>query len=249
MRAAKHGITRGLGFFGYQIVKRGDVHSLKEHLLHVLRDQEVDYVIDVGAYRGDYGSFLRAAGYGGPILSFEPVERSYRELERNSADDPAWSIARLALGSRDETREIGVAHSTDFSSFRGFTRFGTEHFAAESRIEHRERVDIRRLDAVLAQFVPDDARRIFLKLDTQGWDLEVLQGAVGCLDRIVALQLEVSARPVYEGTPTYLDALGYAAGLGFALTDAVPVVRDHRHRVIEFDCVLGRDALERSTGG
>ena len=248
VRAAKHGITRALGSFGYQIVKRGDVHSLKEHLLHVLTHQEVDWVIDVGAYRGDYGSFLREAGYGGPIVSFEPVERSYRELARNSADDPAWNIARLALGSRDETREIGVAHSTDFSSFRAFTRFGTEHFAAETLIEHRERVEIRRLDGVLAQFVPDDARRIFLKLDTQGWDLEVLQGAAGCLDRIVALQLEVSARPIYDGTPTYLEALSHVEGLGFSLTDAVPVVRDHLHRVIEFDCVLGRQLADRSTG-
>lgn len=77
----------------------------------------------------------------------------------------------------------------------------------------------------------------------------MLKGATGCLDRIVALQLEVSARPIYDGTPTYLEALGHVEGLGFALTDAVPVVRDHRHRVIEFDCVLGRDMVDRSTGG
>ncbi len=110
-------------------------------------------------------------------------------------------------------------------------------------------MQIRRLDAILPQLVPAGVERIFLKLDTQGWDIEVLEGASGCLERIMALQLEVSARPVYEGMPTYLEALGYATSLGFALTDAVPVVRDSRNRVIEFDCVLVRDAPAGGTGG
>lgn len=249
MRVVKHAISRALALRGYQIVKRQDVHSLKEHLLYVLADQRVDCVIDVGAHRGDYGSFLRAAGYRGPIVSFEPVESSYRELVRNSAADPTWSAERLALGSRDELREIAVASSADFSSFRSFTRFGSDAFANETRVDHSESVRICRLDSILSQVVPAGAARIFLKLDTQGWDVEVLQGACGCLDRIVALQLEVSARPIYEGMPTYLDALGYATSLGFQLTDAVPVVRDRRNRVIEFDCVLVRELGGDRTGG
>ena len=167
---------------------------------------------------------------------------------RSSArDDVVQSYPVHSRG--DVTRAIGVASSTDFSSFRSFTRFGTEAFAAETRIDHSEQVQIRRLDAILADVVPADANRIFLKVDTQGWDIEVLEGAAGCLDRIVALQIEASARPIYEGMPTYLDALGYATSLGFELTDAVPVVRDRRHRVIEFDCVLGRDpAVPRTSG-
>ncbi len=249
MRAAKRLVSSALLPFGYQIVKRQDVHSLKEHLRYVFADQQVDCVIDVGAHRGDYGSFLRAAGYGGRIISFEPVERSYRELSRNCAGDATWTAVRLALGSREETREIAVTDFSEFSSFRTFSAFGSEAFAAQSRVEHRERVDVRRLDAVLPQLLEVDTQRIFLKLDTQGWDIEVLEGASGCLDRIVALQLEVSARPIYEGVPSYLEALGYATSLGFHLTDAVPVVRDRRNRVIEFDCVLARDVAARGSGG
>lgn len=240
MRAVKRAISGTLKRFGYQIVKRQEVHSLKEHLLAVFAHQEVDCVIDVGAYRGDYGSFLRAAGYRGPIVSFEPVERSFRDLSRNSGGDPAWTIEQLALGSREETREIGVASSTDFSSFRTFSPYGSDEFAEQSSIEHRERVNVRRLDSVLPDLLPAGVRRLFLKIDTQGWDVEVLQGAAGCLDRVVAIQLEASARPIYDGMPTYLESLGYATSLGFELTDAVPIVRDRHHRVIEFDCVLGR---------
>jgi len=103
----------------------------------------------------------------------------------------------MALGSAEETSEIGVAGSTDFSSFRSFTPFAGEAFPTQTRIAHREEVSIRRLDAVLDEVVPAGAQRLFLKLDTQGWDIEALEGASGCLDRVVALQLEASARSLY----------------------------------------------------
>jgi FkbM family methyltransferase len=233
-------VRRGLRGLGYEIVRRRDVHSLKEHLFYVLGGEDVDCVVDVGALRGDYAAFIRSVGYAGPIASFEPVEESFRELAANAASDPGWTVHRLALGSRDETREIGVAGSADFSSFRGRTSFAADAFAAETELAGRELVEVRRLDSILADVAPQ-ARRVFLKLDTQGWDLEVLAGAAGCLDRIVALQLEIAARPLYEGTPTYLESLEYATRLGFELTDAVPIVRDLAHHVIEYDCVLVRN--------
>jgi FkbM family methyltransferase len=233
-------LVRALRSRGYEIVRRQDVHSLREHLHYVLGGEGIDCVVDVGALRGDYGSFIRSAGYAGPIVSFEPVEDSYRQLVRNSADDPAWTAHRLALGSGEEVREIAVAAAPEFSSFRPRTDYGAQGFAAQTEVAHTERVEVRRLDAVAHDVLPADARRLFLKLDTQGWDLDVLEGATGVLDRIAALQVELSVLPIYKGTPTYLEALEEVTRLGFRLTDAVPIVRDRRHHVIEFDSVLVR---------
>jgi len=243
MKAAlKRLMSDALATRGYRLAKIADVHALKDHLRFVFADLRVDCVIDVGAHRGDYGSWLRSIGYAGPIVSFEPVSGTYAELARHAAADPRWSAHRMALGSGEETREIGVAGSTDFSSFRSFTPFAGEAFPTQTRIAHREEVSIRRLDAVLDEVVPAGAQRLFLKLDTQGWDIEALEGASGCLDRVVALQLEASARSLYDGMPSYLEALGYATRVGFTLTDVVPIVRDRRNRVIEYDCVLCRDS-------
>ena len=86
---------------------------------------------------------------------------------------------------------------------------------------------------------------MYLKVDAQGWDLEVVEGARGCLDRIAALQVEVAVKQLYDDNPTYVEALPYLERLGFELVGAYPVERDNLMRVIELDCVMVRTARAR----
>ncbi len=225
---------------GYDVVRLRDVHSLGEHLRHLFALREIDCVVDVGALHGDYGSFIRELGFQGQIVSFEPVPVNYSVLAHNCADDDAWTAYGFALGSRNEVRALNVTRSADFSSFLERTGYSAETFGAYSEVEERQTVEVRRLDDVLGECVPAGASRILLKIDTQGWDLEVIEGARGSLPRVVALQFEVSVNPIYHGMPDYLDALRTVAELGFVLSDLVPIVRDQRHHVVEFDCVMVR---------
>ena len=104
---------------------------------------------------------------------------------------------------------------------------------------HTEEVDIRTLNDVWNESLGTLPRsRVFLKLDTQGWDLEVLKGAHDVLERLVGLQLEASLTPLYEGVPTFAQTVEYVAGLGFDLTGVFPVNRDSLFRLIEVDCVF-----------
>ncbi len=68
--------------------------------------------------------------------------------------------------------------------------------------------------------------------------MNVIRGATRCLDRIAALQIELSIRQVYKGAPSYLDALGELGALGFQITGMFPVQRDPQLRVVNFDCVM-----------
>ncbi len=233
-------LRRRLHAAGYDVVRRRDVHSLGEHLRVLFAQQEIDCVVDVGAFRGDYGSFVRQLGYRGQIVSFEPAAASYAALARNCAGDDSWTGYRFALGSHNEVRELNVTHSGDFSSFLERTGYSAETFGAHSEVEARQPVEVRRLDDVFDECVPAGANRILLKIDTQGWDLEVIEGARGSLPRAVALQFEVSVNPIYHGMPTISTPLQTVAELGFVLSDLVPVVRDRRHHVVEFDCVMVR---------
>ncbi len=97
---------------------------------------------------------------------------------------------------------------------------------------------LQRLDTVFDGIVGDPNARVFLKSDTQGYDLNVMRGAVGCLHRIAALQVEVSIRRVYKGAPTYLEVLAELSGHGFEITGMFPVQRDPQLRVVNFDCVM-----------
>ena len=82
--------------------------------------------------------------------------------------------------------------------------------------------------------------RIFLKMDTQGYDLKVLAGASKHIDQILGLQSEVAVIETYDGMKKYLESIPKMNQMGFELTGLFPVGRDKKLRVIEFDCVMVR---------
>ena len=195
----------------------------------ILKDRRVDTVLDVGAHTGGYGALLRELGYAGEIVSFEPVGASYAALSARL--DPHWKAHRLALGAANGTLALNVAGESNFTSF--LEPIATDRFAG-SATERVEQVEVRRLDEVAS------GERIFLTTDTQGWDLEVVEGARGLLDRVVGLQVELSVQPLYDGAPDWLAMLGTLRELGFVAVSLTGVGRADL-AALEFDCLLVRD--------
>lgn len=235
--------------FGYDIVKRSKDHrSYESHLINVLDRYGVNCILDVGANRGQYGLLLRSLGYKGRIISFEPVKATFDILAAVSADDPAWDAYHYALGNEDAVKTIKVIRNSDLSSFLKPDAELDKMFAADDRgkIEKEESVSIRRLEAVFAEVtagVPGPVR-FALKMDTQGYDLEVFRGAQGVLDRIAVLQSEVANIALYQGVPDLLTVLGAYAQQGFSLTGLFPESRNMEDlRVIEFNAIMVQKRL------
>lgn len=218
--------------------------TVEAHLRALLPTLHVDCVIDVGGHRGEFGARLRGSGYRGRIVSFEPVAANVAHLRTVASADHDWLVRDMALGRATGRLALNVTKGTQFSSFRQPLAPALTEMAGAA-IDRREEVDVRRLDEVLDECLPRPDSRVFLKIDTQGWDLEVLAGATGCLERIVGLQSEISVRPIYEEMPGYLEALASMTGLGFELTGLFPVARDRDFRLIEMDCVMTRSHAER----
>ena len=210
-----------------------------EHLAELFARVEPDCVLDVGANAGQYATMLRDHGYGGWIVSFEPVPAAFAELARRAEQDSRWRALPLALGAKSERRPIAVADVTQLSSFRRFSEHGRRQLPGASAVVSAEQVEVRTLDSVWEAGLGDlGKRRAFLKIDTQGWELEVLRGAGNVLDQLAGLQLEAAVTPVYEDVPSLAQTLEHAAGLGFGLTGVFPVNRDSMLRLIELDCVF-----------
>jgi FkbM family methyltransferase len=210
-----------------------------EHLAELFARIEPDCVLDVGANTGQYGAMLRDHGYGGWIVSFEPVAAAFAELARRAGQDPRWRALPLALGAGRERREIAVAEATQLSSFRRFTEHGRRELPGASAVAGAEQVEVRTLkecwDAELGDL---EKHRPFLKLDTQGWELEVLRGAGDVLERLAGLQVETPVTPIYQDVPAFGQAVEHVIDLGFGLTGVFPVNRDSLLRLIELDCVF-----------
>ena len=206
----------------------------------ILQRVDVNLVLDVGAHRGGYRDLLRMSGYGGEIVSFEPVAASVAALRDRAADDPAWRVHHLALGREPGTATLNVARESNFTSFLQPNAFSVERFGG-SAVDRQETVEVARLDAVFGELTAHVASpRVLLKTDTQGWDLEVIEGAAGVLEHVVALQAELSVRPIYEDSTSWLDVLGRLAELGFRPAQLTSVGRDDALGLLELDCLLVR---------
>lgn len=219
-----------------------DSSLLAMHLDRLFATLNVSCVLDVGARVGEYGLWLRRNGYRGDIISFEPIAANFQELERAAARDPNWHCLNYALGAEDTVSLINVSRHSEYSSFRQITPAARERFGEETYADRTEKVEIRRLDSVLDTLTTKLTDRHYLKMDTQGCDLEVLKGAQGALSHVIALQTEVSVQPIYEGMPVIQDSLAAITGYGFTASGFFPVHLDSRMAAIEFDLVAVRSA-------
>lgn len=228
---------------------RIDSNLLAMHLDRLFSTLGVSCVLDVGARVGDYGLWLRHNGYRGDIISFEPVTANFEKLEKAAARDPNWHCFNYALGSEDSFSLINVSKHTEYSSFRQTSSTAQEIFGEETNTQSSENVEIRRLDSVLNTLPTELTDTTYLKLDTQGWDLEVLKGAQGALSHVVALQTEVSVQPIYEEMPAMEESLSAIVGYGFTPSGFFPVNLDSRMAAIEFDLVAVRTDPGEVTDG
>jgi len=204
-----------------------------------IEKSKIDLVIDVGANEGQFTRELRAF-YSGEIISFEPVSSVFEKLAIAASSDPKWHVYKLALGSEDSTQMINVSNSTTFSSLLKSNDYCEKHFGGKALITNKEIVSVRRLDNLMDEITPDvDGKRIFLKLDTQGYDSEVFKGAGNKLKNIRLLQSEVSLIPIYEGMPHWTESISAYENAGFGIVGMFPVSHDSG-RVVEFDCLLTR---------
>ncbi|MEK8050124.1 FkbM family methyltransferase [Ideonella sp. DXS22W] len=218
--------------------------ALPEHLHGLFSRLGINVVIDVGGHYGEYGTRLRAMGYQGRIVSFEPTSEALAKLRPAASGQGDWRVFDSALGSSPGELDINIAEHTVFNSFLPASEFSRQQFGAETAVARTERVKVETLDRMFDRCVEGVANpRVYLKLDTQGFDLEVLKGARQVLDRVLGLQSEVSVKPIYQGMPAMADALGIFSELGFELTGLYPVTRTEDLAVIEFDCVMRRQAM------
>ena len=199
---------------GYDLTPRRKAKSPNAQLVAVLQHFRITCVLDVGANVGQYGSMLREWGYPGRIVSFEPQADAHRALERRTAADPAWQVAPpMALGARQGQIELEVSAESDMSSVLPQSAL-LRQVSPSSAVVRKETVPLRRLDEVAGPYLrPDD--RVFLKIDAQGYDAEVLAGAAGLLERLTGIQLEMSLVPLYEGERGFRGLLDDLAALGF----------------------------------
>lgn len=196
----------------------------------LMRRYGIDLIFDVGANAGQYARKLKKRGYRGRIVSFEPLPDAFAELDRNRWGFGDWQAAHYALGDEDAEATLHVAGNSQSSSLQPMH---DNHVAAapQSRYVRDCRVPVRRLDSVFGQFRRDN-ERCGLKIDVQGHEQQVLDGADGCLESIDLVELELSMVTLYDGQLLWQEMIDLMGSLGFELATITPGFSDPRTGVM-----------------
>lgn len=204
---------------------------------------QINVVIDVGANEGQFASDLRRSGYQGKIISFEPIASVFEKLTTVAALDRDWDVYNLALGQESSQKTIYIAGDSAFSSLLKSNDWCEQEFGDESVGKREETVIVRRLDELLHETIENlDQARIYLKMDTQGYDLEVFMGLGAMAKQVLALQSEMSVVPIYQGMPHLTESISFFEQAGFGIAGMYPVSTEKSAlRVVEFDCLMVRN--------
>ena len=222
---------------GYEIRRIGS-HPDKRPI-DFIRSRNVDLVLDVGANVGQYAENLRKEGYAGWIVSFEPTSTAYEALAARAAGDGRWKTLNMAVGEAEGTADINVSENSVFSSILPQSSAATT-FDTRAAVVHVESVRVARLDDVFADL--PQAKAPFLKIDTQGYERQVLLGASNCLSRFVGVEMELPIIQLYEGTWKFHEAVALMNERGFEISNLIPVNYDHADPVslVEVECIFYR---------
>lgn len=236
----KRAVRRWFRQMGLDVRRFNSQNSEWFRLARLLHLHGVHIIVDVGANIGQFAESIRDSGFSGRIVSFEAATVAHSELSKRARGDSRWTIApRVALGDHDGTVLLNIAGNSASSSVLPML---PSHVSAEpsSRYVGSEMANLRRLDSVSRDFV-SPADRVFLKLDVQGYEYNVLQGAQHLLKRVVGIQLELSLVPLYEGEHLFHPMLHYLEEHGFDLWSVNPGFIDpNTFRLLQLDAVLFR---------
>ncbi len=236
----KGNVRKTLRHVGLDLVRWRPQSSPEAALARMLNQHRVDTVLDVGANEGQYALSLRELGFSGRIISFEPLAVAHQRLRRSAVKDASWIIPpRMAIGNQEGQIRLNVASNGASSSILPMLE---AHQQAAPDVEYvgSEVVPISRLDGVAEEFL-GQARNIFLKIDAQGFELPVLQGAGELICRIVGAQLELSLVPLYEGQALFSELIEWMRKAGFSIWGILPGLTDNSSgRLLQTDVVFFR---------
>lgn len=212
--------------FGILIRKYTPGSSEELRRIKLLKHLNIDVVFDIGANRGQYAQGLIDAGYGNKIISFEPLSDAHAKLSAASSGNDNWNAApRCAVGSQRGETEINISENSVSSTLLNMLDTHVEG-APESRIVSKEKVEVIPLDDMSPEYTSPESR-IFLKIDVEGFESEVLAGAQKTLERTSGLEMEISLVPLYTGQKFLLpEVLEYMRARNFLLVSINPGFTD-----------------------
>jgi FkbM family methyltransferase len=205
----------------------------------LLEHEAIDCIVDVGANKGQYGRFCREIGFSGLIISAEPDPLVHAELQAVAGSDRNWTTVCAAMSAQTGTMVFHRSRDSQFSSLLPPDPTALSQHGAGLSVVDEIQVPVNTV-ANLVQEYASRSRRIWLKTDTQGHDVQVLAGALSVLDRVRVIQAEVPKLRLYKDSLGFAETIEAIERLGFGVHALHAVNHDRAGLAVDFDCLFVR---------
>jgi FkbM family methyltransferase len=211
----------------------------KHRFLHSLAKQGITDLLDIGANAGQFGHLMRRGGFDGRIVSVEPLSEAYARLQIRARSDAKWAVEQAAVSSAPGMLTVNVSANSVSSSVLPILRRSTDAAAATAYVGAEEVVATTVDDLVARHGLAPETT--LLKIDVQGFEMSVLEGAALTLDRFGALRTEMTLVPLYDGQSLLPEMIEYLGDHGFDLWYVDPGwVEPDTKRMLQLDGVFFR---------
>jgi len=224
---------------GVSVQRRRPFRDATLHLLCKMEEFGVETLIDVGANKGQFAREARASGFGGDIYSCEPLSVAHAICTAAAQADLRWTVLPpMALGAESGTATINVSENLASSSLLDVEARSVEALSETGR-KGIEEIVVCTLDDVAE---PGWGRPIGLKIDTQGFEVEVLKGARETLADVPVILLEMSLTPLYKGAPRFGVLFDTLEGFGYRCIGLTQGFADlQRNELLQVDGLFVRE--------
>jgi FkbM family methyltransferase len=211
---------------GFDIIRYNYFTNYALRRMRLFESYCIDLVFDVGANIGIYGQELREHGYKDRIVSFEPLSNCFVKLQETASHDARWQTVNQALGNFDGKTTINVSMNAVSSSILTLLPSHLDSCAG-ARCTHQEEITVRKVDSIFSEYW-QPSERLFLKIDTEGYEKNVIEGALASLDHVFGIEMELSFVPLYEGGASFLEMVSFLYDKGYQIMALNPVFSDKK---------------------
>ena len=202
-----------LGFFNLRLNKITLSNNFNYYIVRVLANFKIDYVLDIGANEGQFAEEIRKYGFKKDILSYEPMTSAYKKLSKKSKSSNNWKIYNNGFGDKVGQKTLNISQNSVSSSILSLNKKSLI-YEPKSKYVAKETINLTTLNKVLTQN-KFKKKKIFVKIDTQGYEKKILLGASKVLKKIKGIMLEVSVVAIYKGERDFIEMIKFMKKKGF----------------------------------
>ena len=193
--------SKGINIARYKLYDKKWLHNL-----------EISTVIDIGANIGEFTSIFNELFPSSVIYAFEPIPECFSKLSKRVGKFKNIKIYNVGLGSQNGELKLNKSSHDPASSFRDMADLHKKNYPHSSNSVELN-VPIVRLDDFLESTSLDN--NIFIKIDVQGFEDEVIKGGIKTFDRAKVIIIESSFQKLYENEPLFHGIYSLLQPLGF----------------------------------